>query len=322
MTKVLVTGANGFVGRETMRALQAGGYSCVAAVRRQPIPPFPPGTELVEVGDIGPETDWTRAVQGVEFVMHVAGRAHVVREHARDPLSDYRRINVIGTKRLAQAAIAASVRRFVFVSSVKVNGEVTGCQPFTGNDTPAPVDAYGISKWEAEQELRRLAAASNMEIAIVRPVLVYGPGVRANFLSLFHLVYKGLPLPFGMVDNRRSMVSLGNLASLLARCLWHPGAAGRTFMASDGEDLSTPDWIRRIASALHKSARLLPLPPQFIRLASICAGKPGLANRLCGSLVVDSKPAREALEWEPPFSVDQELARTARWYLQTGVAKS
>lgn len=309
MSALLVTGANGFVGAAVHRQASARGLAVRAAVRG----PGHAGPQTVVVGGLDAQTDWTLALQGCQAVVHTAARVHVMTESVVDPLSEYRRVNVEGTLNLARQAAAAGVRRFVFVSSVKVNGEGTPVlQPYSVNDAPAPQDAYGLSKAEAEHGLRDVARDSGMEFAVVRPPLVYGPGVKANFRSLMRAVERGLPLPLGSItDNRRSLVALDNLVDLLLTCIDHPAAANQTFLASDGEDLSTAELIRRMGHALGKPARLLSVPPGWLVLGARLLGKGAVAQRLLGSLQVDITHTRETLDWTPPISVDEGLRRAA-----------
>ncbi|WP_263146533.1 NAD-dependent epimerase/dehydratase family protein [Pseudomonas sp. RIT-PI-AD] len=300
----LVTGANGFVGRTLCERLVAEGWQVRRAMRRAE-----PGHDCIGVGDIDGATDWSSALAGVATIVHTAGCAHVLKPDGRDMEAEYRTINVDGTLNLARQAMAAGVRRFVFVSSIKVNGESTRPgAPFTPFDRPAPEDAYGRSKWEAEQGLRALCEGSAMEFVIVRPPLVYGPGVRANFAALIRLVRSGLPLPLGRLDNRRSLVALDNLVDLLVLCLRHPAAAGQTFLVRDGEDLSTTELVRRLAVATERPSRLLPMPG-FAQRAMLLLGQDRLHKRLYGSLQVDDSATRERLGWQPGLSVDQGLRR-------------
>ena len=308
---VLITGASGFVGRHLTIALRAAGRDVRAAFRS--VQPATPGVDSVQVGSLGPDTDWTGALRGIDTVVHLAARVHVMQDKVLDPLAEFRRVNVEGTLALARQAAAAGVRRFVFVSSIKVNGETTSPQkPFTADDTPAPQDAYGISKYEAETGLLALSAATGMEVVIIRPVLVYGPGVGANFLSMMRWLKKRVPLPLGAIRNRRSMVALDNLVDLIAVCMDHPAASGQVFLASDGEDLSTPDLLRRTASALGTQAFLVPVPAIFLKVASGLIGKGDVAQRLCGSLQADISKNRVLLGWTPPVSVDAGLVMAAR----------
>jgi len=307
---VLVTGASGFIGRALCDVLAASGRRVRKAVR-MPAPGFP---GAVAVGDIGIDTDWRAALEGVSGVVHLAARTHVLRETATNPLAEYRRINVSGTERLARSAAACGVRRLVFLSSVKVNGERTTGRPCTEGDTPRPEDAYGVSKWEAEQALSRIAAGTGLEVVVLRPPLVYGPGVKGNFLRLMNLVARGVPLPLGAVANRRSFIYTGNLAGAIVQALDAPQAAGRTYLVSDGEDVSTPDLVRALARALGVKPRLLSLPLAALGLGATLAGKRAEFARLTGSLQVDSSRIRQELGWEPRFSLTQGLTETARWH--------
>ena len=305
MPRILVTGANGFVGRSLLPELTRHGHEVRPAVRRAS------GLEAeLVVGDIGPRTDWAGALRGVDCVVHLAGRAHVLRDEAADPLAVYREVNTEGTRSLARAAHEAGVRRFVFVSSIKVNGEATNERPFTAADPPAPLDAYGMSKLEAEQALRAIAGASGLETCVIRPVLVYGPGAKGNFERLVRLIDSGWPLPFGAIANRRSLVSVFNLADLIVRCISHPAAAGGTFLVSDGEALSTAELIRRIAAALRRPPRLVPVPPAILRIVFAALGRSGEFTRLCGSLAVDIADTCRRLEWQPPVTVEEGLRRS------------
>jgi nucleoside-diphosphate-sugar epimerase len=312
-TLVLVTGASGFVGRALSGALVASGTSTRCAFRSAASARgVAQGAERCVVGDIGPDTDWSAAVAGVDTIVHLAARVHVQRDPERDPLAEYRAVNTAGTAAIARSAVAAGVRRLVYVSSIKVNGEATHGVPFRMTDAPAPVDAYGISKWEAERILREAARSTGMEVVIVRPPLVYGPGARANFMRLMRLVRLGLPIPLGAVDNRRSLVALDNLVDLLRRCVSHPGAPGNTFLVSDAEDLSTPELIRRLARAMGTRAMLLPVPQAALRVAGQLLGKSAELSRLLGSLQVDIEHTCRTLDWTPPMAVDQALRRSVR----------
>ncbi len=234
-----------------------------------------------------------------------------------DPLAAFRRVNVEGTLNLARQARDAGVRRFIFVSSIKVNGEGTEPgRPYTADQAPEPVDPYGISKLEAEHGLRQIAEESRMEVVIVRPTLVYGPGVKANFLSMMRWLHRGIPLPFGAIDNRRSLVSIYNLVDLLVTCIDHPAAANQAFLVSDGLDVSTTDLLRRMSKALERPARLFPVPAGLLELAAMSLGKRSLSQRLCGSLQVDIGKTRALLGWTPPVSLDEGLRRTAKYFLE------
>jgi nucleoside-diphosphate-sugar epimerase len=305
---ILVTGAGGFVGTTLTRRLAQDREVRVRALVRRPQPHWPAAFEQV-VGDIADERVRSRAVVGMDLVVHLAARVHVMRDTAADPLEAFRRVNVGATIALAQAAAAAGVTRFIFLSSVKVHGEEGR---FTELDAPAPTDAYATSKLEAELALRALTATGAMEDVIIRPPLVYGPNVRANFDALIRAVRRGIPLPFGAVRNRRSLISVDNIADAIVRCTTHPAAARQTFLVSDGEDLSTPELIRRLAAALDRPARLFSVPPAVLSLAAACVGRADMAQRLLGTLCVDVTKARQVLDWVPPVPVDDALARTVR----------
>lgn len=306
--KVLVTGASGFVGGALCRRLLAGRHKVVAAVRRDDAF-LPLDVEARKVGGLGPDTDWRPALAGCDAVIHLAARAHVMTDRAADPLALFRRVNRDGAVRLAEQALAAGVQRFMLASSIKVNGEGTAPdRPYRADDPPAPVDAYGVSKAEAESALADLATRTGMSLAIVRPPLVHGPGVKGNLAVLMKALAKGLPLPLGALDNRRSLVGVDNLADALAFLLVN-GAQGR-FLVRDGEDVSTPQLIRLLAEAAGLPARLLPVPPALLRLAGALTGKGAAIQRLTGSLVVDDSPLRQ-LGWTPPLSLRQGLARMA-----------
>jgi len=310
--KVLVTGANGFVGQAVLLRLNGmSGVTAIGSVRRAAM--FADaGAPIATVGELSAQTDWSGALAGVQAVVHTAARVHVMQEAAVDPLAEFRRVNVQGTLNLARQAAAAGVRRFVFVSSIKVNGEAT--QPgsrFTADDVPAPLDAYGVSKMEAEQGLLALSAQTGMEVVIIRPPLVYGPGVKANFAAMMRWLRRGVPLPLGAIHNRRSLVALDNLVDLIVLCLTHPTAANRTFLVSDGEDVSTTQLLRRMGQTLGRPPRLIPVPASILKLAAAMVGKSDVAHRLCGSLQVDISKTRQLLGWTPPLSLDEGLKRAA-----------
>ncbi len=311
--RILVTGAGGFVGVALCRTLTAEGCHVIAGLRRET--DLEDAAECRVLGDLGGDGALDAALEGVDAVVHLAARTHVITDRAADPMEAYRRINVDGTRRLAEAAIAAGVGRLIFLSSVKVNGEATHGTPFGETDPPAPEDAYGASKWEAEQILAELSGEGGLETVVLRAPLVYGPGVKANFLSLMKLCDSQLPLPLGgLTDNRRSLVYLGNLTDALRASLVHPEAAGRTYLVSDGEDVSTAELARRIRGALDRPARLLPVPASALCAALAVAGRRAAADRLTGSLAIDSGLIRRELGWSPPYSLDQGLQATVRWY--------
>lgn len=304
---ILVTGANGLIGRALCLRLQRDGAAVRAAVRQSG-----PGSQAVVVGDINASTDWGAALQGVSVVVHLAARVHVMADTADDPLAEFRRVNVQGTLNLARQAVVAGVKRFVFVSSVKVNGEFT--QPgaaFQESDLPDPQDDYAISKHEAEQGLRAMADAAGLELVIVRPPLVYGPGVKANFNALMRAIAKGWPLPLGAIHNQRSLVALDNLVDFLVTCMFHPRGAGQTFLVSDGQDMSTAELARGLAQALGVSVRLLPVPVWVLQLAGRLVGKRDAVQRLCANLQVNGTKGWAMLGWTPPVTVQEGLRRAA-----------
>lgn len=315
--RVLVTGANGFVGQAVCADLPVRGHHVLGVVRRNPDTRQPSATQLHVMGDIDESTDWTAILSGVDSVVHLAARVHLMRETAADPLAEFRRINVALTLNLARQAAAAGVKRFVFVSSVKVNGESTPVgQPFEADDMPLPLDAYGVSKWEAEQALMQLAEQTDMELVIIRPVLVYGPGVKANFHAMMRWVVMGVPLPLRSLVNQRSLVALDNLVDLIATCLRHPAAANQVFLVSDGEDLTVTALLERTAAAFGRSARLLPVPMFVLRLSGRALGKEAVVRRLCETLQVDITKTRRLLGWRPPVSVDGALKTTVQHLLK------
>lgn len=303
--RVLVTGAAGFVGSALVgRMVSENQYAIRAVVRRQPAV----STDNIDrvVAEIDSTTDWVHPLTEINVVVHLAARAHVMRDTAADPLEQYRRVNVDGTLNLARQAAGHQVSRFVYVSSVKVHGE-SGI--FRETDEPSPEDAYGVSKHEAEIGLRQIASDTGMTVVIIRPPLVYGPGARANFGQLVRAVAAGIPLPLAAVRNQRSLVGLDNLVDFILVCLAHPAAANETFLVSDGEDLSTPDLVRRLARAMGRRHRLFPVPPSLLMMAATVVGKREVAGRVLGSLCVDTSKARHHLAWSPPVSVDEGLKR-------------
>jgi nucleoside-diphosphate-sugar epimerase len=306
----MVTGATGFIGRALVGRLAGDpGFSVLAATRGATAD-WPKSVVPVQIGDLADGPNFMKVLRGVSCVIHAAARVHISSDSGESELAHFRRINVEGTRRLAEQAASMGVRRLVFVSSVKVNGDSTSPgMPFRPSDTPRPECAYGISKWEAEQALARVAQETGLEFVIVRPPLTYGPGVKANFLRLMHLVRKGWPLPLGRVQNRRSLVALDNLVDLLIRCVDHPAAAYRTLLVSDGQDLSTPELIRGVADAMGRPSRLYSVPVPILRGVARMTGRLAEFERLTGSLQVDIRATRETLGWVPPVSVHEGLVR-------------
>ncbi|OXS14590.1 nucleoside-diphosphate sugar epimerase [Zobellella denitrificans] len=305
---LLLTGATGFLGRRLAEVLPSRpDIHLTAAVRRHA---EVPAACIVEVQGLDASTDWSAALAEEQVVIHAAARAHIMKDEVADPLAEYRKVNVEGTLNLARQAAKAGIKRFIFISSIKVNGEQTPLgKPFTAEDAPAPEDAYGISKWEAEQGLMQLAAETGMKVVIIRPPLVYGPGVKGNFASMIKLVEKGLPLPLGAIHNKRTLVALDNLVDLIVTCIDHPAAANQVFLVGDGEGLSTTELLRGVASAMGKPARLIPVPAGLLQFGATVLGKKAVAQRLLGSLQVDISKARELLGWTPPLTVEEGLKR-------------
>jgi nucleoside-diphosphate-sugar epimerase len=315
MHKVLVTGANGFIGRALCSRLLAEGWRVRGTVRsNNQFALLPDGVEPTKVDSIGLETDWENTLEGVNTVVHLAARVHVRRDSSSNPFAEYRKVNVMGSKRLALTAAECGVKRFIFMSSVKVSGE-ENVRAYKEEDAPAPKDSYGISKMLAEERIKQIATDSGMDLVILRPPLVFGPGVKANFLELMKIVDKGTPLPLAKVDNRRSFIYIENLVDAVLTCIKHSGSAGKTFFVSDNEDVSTPELIRKTASALKKPARLFPCPRLLLFILGRIAGKGAAVDRLIGSLTVDISKIRSELGWKPPFTMEHGLQKTTEWYL-------
>ena len=312
--KILITGANGFVGRALCADALVRGMQVRGGVRHQY--DLPTGVERFIVGEINESTHWQSALNGCDVVIHLAARVHVMRESAKNPLEEFRRVNVQGTEHLARSAVANGVKRFVYVSSIKVNGEeALGGKSYAERDMPMPEDAYGISKWEAEQALHRVAEEMRLEVVIVRPPLVYGAGVKGNFAQLLSVLARSIPLPLASIKNQRDLIYVGNLVDALIACATHPNAAGQTYLVSDGESVSTPDLIRNLANALGKPNLAFPFPISVMRFCAGLLGKSAAVDRLTQSLQIDSSKIRKELGWQPPYTMQQGLKATADWYL-------
>lgn len=310
--KVLVTGAAGFIGVNLIDHLIDNQILPLAVVRNKMFSWNRP-CSVFEINDISANTDWSSVIKKVNSVVHLAARVHIMHERSADPLSAYRAVNVDGTLNLARQAAAAGVKRFIYISSIKVNGEQTAeGHPFRACDLPQPVDFYGISKFEAEEGLLRIGADTKMEIVIIRPVLVYGPEVKGNFSTMISFLQKGLPLPLGAIFNSRSLVSVDNLVDLITTCLNHPAAANQIFLVSDGEDISTTQLLERAALAMGVRPLLFPLPISVIKIAARFLGKNAIVQRLFGSLQVDIEKTRNLLNWNPPYSLEQGLLKAVK----------
>lgn len=302
---VLITGANGFVGNPLCERLKSDRYNTICAVRKPS-----PEENFIAVGNIGPDTDWGEALHEVDSVVHTAARAHIMKDEVPDPLAEYLKVNVEGTLNLARQAAQAGVKRFIFISSIKVNGEQTSLgSPFIPENTHAPEDPYGISKYQAEQGLKEIMQETGMEVVIIRPPLIYGPGVKANFAAMLKWLNSGLPLPLGAVQNQRSLIALDNLIDFIMVCINHPQAANQVFLVSDGQDVSTTELLKKAANAMGKKSLLLPIPVGIMRFVAKLLGKEAVADRLFGSLQVDISKARNLLGWAPLISVDEGLRR-------------
>ncbi|MCF6781778.1 UDP-glucose 4-epimerase family protein [Stutzerimonas stutzeri] len=306
MAKLLLSGARGFVGSLLFSQLnQNSGFQVVGLCRR--LPQGRSSSGLHAVGDLQ-QAVLSPLLPGVDVLIHAAARAHIMKDEEIDPLSEYRRVNVEGTLNLARQAVAAGVKRFIFISSIGVNGNI-GTRPFRADDEPNPAEPYAQSKWEAEQGLMHLAAETGMEVVIIRPPLVYGPGAPGNFGSLVRWIESGVPLPLGAIHNKRSLVGIDNLVDLIVRCVDHPAAANQVFLAGDGEDISTTELLRGVGKAMGKPARLIPVPAGLLQLGATLLGKKAMAQRLLGSLQVDISKTCELLDWKPPYTVEEGLKR-------------
>lgn len=317
MRRIVVTGANGFVGKALCSELEKKSFDVVAAVRR---------TEELgtfAVGDIDADTDWSGPLKGADTVIHLAARVHVMQENSDvDPIDLYRKVNVEGTINLANQALEAGVKRFIFISSIKVNGENTNLgRSFSADDVPDPSDPYGVSKYEAEMALNEIGSKSGLEIVVIRPVLVYGPGVKANFHSMMKWLSRSFPLPLGSIHNKRSLVALDNLVDLIVTCIDHGAAVNQTFLVSDDHDLSTTMLLRSVSRALGKSACLLPVPASLLMYVARLLGREAYAHRILGSLQVDIEKTKELLGWSPPVSVENALRETAKEFISAKEGK-
>lgn len=314
--KLLITGGTGFVGQALINRLTTfNNYKIYATVRKS-ITIFPSEVSQLKFDGLSPLTDWCNHLKGIDCVIHTAARVHVMTEISTNPSNDFRTVNTTATLNLAKQAASLGVNRFIYISSIKVNGEATLPNlPFTSNDMFVPSDSYALSKYEAEQGLLKISKNSQMEVVIIRPPLIYGPGVKANFASMIEWVNKGVPLPFGVIYNKRSFIALDNLTNFIVHCIDHPKAANEIFLISDGEDISTTELLMKVAKAFNKKAWLIPIPVSVMSLAAKLMGKSDLANRLFDSLQIDNTKAKDLLGWEPITTMDEQLKKTAEAYL-------
>ncbi len=307
--KIVLTGATGFVGGGLVKHISSLEDINLTALVRQDVE-FGSNVRVVKTSSLELVEDLVSYLKGHDAIIHAAARAHIMRKGSSDNLSEYQRVNVAGTLNIASQAAKAGIKRFIYISSVKVNGEYTKLgRPFTEFDTPSPQDAYGWSKWEAEQGLWQIQRETGIEIVIIRPPLIYGPGVKGNFANMLRLVKSGIPLPLGAIHNMRSLVALDNLVDLIITCMEHPKAANQVFLAGDGQDVSTTELLRKIGDAMGKPARLIPVPESMLRMGARLLGREDLAQRLLGSLQVDISKSRELLGWNPPITLDEGLRR-------------
>jgi nucleoside-diphosphate-sugar epimerase len=314
--KVLVTGANGFIGAALTHKLCENGYDVRGIVRfKKRLLNRNRRLEIFTIGEINDDTNWNDALKGIDVVIHLASLVHKPIDVSINSLADYRRVNTMGTQKLAEMSAGAGARRLIFMSTVKVSGERTIGTAFTENHLAQPQGPYAVSKWESEQALHNISDATGLEIVILRSPLVYGQGVKANFLRLLDMVNRNIPLPLSMVSNKRSMIYIGNLLDAIIRCIEHPDAVNKTFLVSDGQDVSTPELIRMIAGAMGKKARLFPCPAPLLKMIGKVAGKSDEIERLTGSLQIDTAKIRRELSWTPPFTMEQGLRMTADWFI-------
>ncbi len=314
MPSVLITGINGFIGQAIFKRLRSENYHVLGTVRSKDYMDI----DVLQIESIGPNTDWTKPLINVNTVVHLAAIVPIIKDTASDPLTLYRKVNVLGTGNLARQAALANVRRFIYMSSVAVNGKGRS-KPYNEEDIPKPQDAYSISKWEAEKVLNKISGKTGMELVIIRSPLVYGPGVKANFLHLLKVVDRGIPLPLANANNSRSLIYLENLVDAIITCMKHPKAAGQTYFVSDGYDISTPELIRRISFSLGRPARLFPFPPLMLKIGGVITRKSSAIDSLLRSLTIDCSKIRRDLNWQAPFSMSQALRETAKWYMKKDV---
>ncbi len=316
---VMVTGGNGFVGRELCSTLVEKGCKVTAAVRK--IEHVDQAKiNYISVGDISNQTLWADALQDIDVVVHLAARVHVMHDDALNPLDEFRLVNVAGTEHLARCAADKGIKRIVYISSIKVNGEESvNCNRFSEMDDSLPIDPYGVSKWEAEESLCKIAQETGLEVVIIRPPLIYGEGVKANFYNLIKLCDTNIVLPFGAIENKRSLVYLGNLVDFIALCAEHPKAINETFLISDDCDISTSDLIKGMKQVLGRKNFLISIPKYFLVFMLTLIGKKSVVSRLCGNLQVDTAKAKTLLGWRPPYTFEQGLKTTIDWYLKNKV---
>ena len=308
MAIILITGATGFIGRNlTEYLLKNSNHRLVAAVRDTATACLPAAVKLEQIEDITKKADWSTTLNGIDIVIHLAARAHFTSDNSSGPSSELYRVNVKSTLNLARQAVEAGVKRFIVLSSIGVNGNST-TTPFTETDPPNPIEPYAASKLAAEQGLQQLSATSEMELTIIRPPLVYGPNAPGNFARLIYWVNMGIPLPFGSIQNKRSLIAVENLINLITICIDHPGAANQLFVVCDGDDLSTTELLNHIANSLNIRSRLLPVPPKLLVTGLKLLGKGGHARQLCCSLQIDHSKAQDLLGWTPPVTVAEGLA--------------
>lgn len=314
---ILVTGATGFIGQALCKKLLEKGFPVRGTGRSiERIKKLPSRVEPVKMDLIDQNTDWSQALDGIDVVFHLAARVHVMDDKEANPLKAFREVNVASTKKMAEDAAAAGVKRMVFVSSIKVNGEGKSME-YTEYDIENPLDPYGVSKWEAEQELGKIADKTGMEMVIIRTPLVYGPGVKGNFLQLLKIASLGIPLPLANIDNQRSFIYVGNLVNSLVSCACNPEAASKTFLICDGKNISTPELMKMIAQTFKRPLRIFPLPFFLIRWVGKLLGKSPAIDRLWGSLTIDSSKLQRDLDWKPVYTMEEGIQETVKWYIHS-----